>query len=32
MYSDDEAAALYDVLNTWGPSEDFYLTLVPVVC
>lgn len=28
MYSDDEAAALYDVLNPWGASEDFYLTLV----
>jgi ubiquinone/menaquinone biosynthesis C-methylase UbiE len=28
MYSDEEAAALYDVLNTWGPSDDFYLALV----
>jgi SAM-dependent methyltransferase len=28
MYSDDEAAALYDVLNAWGPSDDFYLALV----
>ena len=28
MYSDEEAAALYDVLNTWGSSEDFYLALV----
>lgn len=28
MYSDAEAAALYDVLNTWGPSDDFYLALV----
>jgi SAM-dependent methyltransferase len=28
MYSDDEAAVLYDVLNTWGASEDFYLALV----
>jgi SAM-dependent methyltransferase len=28
MYSDDEAAALYDVLNPWGSSEDFYLALV----
>jgi SAM-dependent methyltransferase len=28
MYSDDEAAALYDVLNPWGPSDDFYLALV----
>ena len=27
-YSDDEAAALYDVLNPWGPSDDFYLGLV----
>ncbi len=27
-YSDDEAAALYDVLNPWGPSDDFYLALV----
>ena len=27
-YSDDEAAALYDVLNRWGPSDDFYLRLV----
>ena len=26
-YSDDEAAALYDVLNPWGPSDDFYLAL-----
>jgi SAM-dependent methyltransferase len=28
MYSDDEAAALYDVLNPWGPDSDFYLPLV----
>jgi SAM-dependent methyltransferase len=28
MYSDEEAAALYDVLNAWGSSDDFYLTLV----
>lgn len=28
MYSDDGAAALYDVLNPWGPDYDFYLTLV----
>ncbi|MGI8885654.1 MAG: class I SAM-dependent methyltransferase [Gaiellaceae bacterium] len=28
MYSDEEAAALYDVLNAWGPSDDFYLALV----
>jgi len=28
MYSDDEAAALYDVLDAWGPSNDFYLSLV----
>ena len=28
MYSDEEAAALYDVLNLWGPSDDFYLALV----
>jgi SAM-dependent methyltransferase len=27
-YSDEEAAALYDVLNPWGPSDDFYLGLV----
>ena len=23
-YSDAEAAALYDVLNPWGPSDAFY--------
>ncbi len=28
MYSDDDAAALYDVLNPWAPSDDFYLGLV----
>jgi SAM-dependent methyltransferase len=28
MYSDEEAAALYDVLSPWGPSDDFYLSLV----
>ncbi len=28
MYSDEEAAALYDVLNAWGASDDFYLALV----
>jgi ubiquinone/menaquinone biosynthesis C-methylase UbiE len=28
MYSDEEAADLYDVLNAWGPSDDFYLALV----
>jgi SAM-dependent methyltransferase len=28
MYSDQEAAALYSVLNPWGPSDDFYLDLV----
>lgn len=28
MYSDEEAAALYDLVNPWGPSDDFYLTLV----
>ncbi len=28
MYSDEEAAALYDVLNAWGRSDDFYLALV----
>jgi SAM-dependent methyltransferase len=27
-YSDEEAAALYDVLNPWGLSDDFYLALV----
>jgi SAM-dependent methyltransferase len=28
MYSDEEAAALYDVINAWGSSDDFYLALV----
>lgn len=28
MYSDEEAAALYDLVNPWGPSDDFYLALV----
>ncbi|MEU2946574.1 class I SAM-dependent methyltransferase [Nocardiopsis alba] len=28
MYSDTEAAALYDILNPWGPSDDFYLSHV----
>jgi SAM-dependent methyltransferase len=28
MYSDEAAAALYDVLNPWGPSDAFYLALV----
>jgi SAM-dependent methyltransferase len=28
MYTDEQAAALYDVLNGWGPSDDFYLGLV----
>lgn len=28
MYSDADAAALYDVLNPWGPSDDFYLSYV----
>lgn len=27
-YSDDEAAALYDVLNPWGAGDAFYLALV----
>jgi SAM-dependent methyltransferase len=27
-YSDAEAAGLYNVLNPWGPSDDFYLSLV----
>jgi SAM-dependent methyltransferase len=27
-YSDEEAAALYDQLNGWGSSDDFYLGLV----
>jgi SAM-dependent methyltransferase len=28
MYSDDDVAALYDVLNPSAPSDDFYLSLV----
>lgn len=28
MYSDDDVAALYDRLNPWGPSDDFYLSFV----
>jgi SAM-dependent methyltransferase len=28
MYTDEDAAALYDVLNPWAPSDDFYLALV----
>jgi ubiquinone/menaquinone biosynthesis C-methylase UbiE len=28
MYPDADAAALYDVLNPWGPSDDFYLSYV----
>jgi SAM-dependent methyltransferase len=27
-YTDAEAAALYDLLNAWGPSDEFYLDLV----
>jgi SAM-dependent methyltransferase len=27
MYSDDEAAALYDVLNPWGANDAFHLAL-----
>lgn len=27
-YSDDDAAVLYDQLNPWGPSDDFYLAHV----
>jgi SAM-dependent methyltransferase len=27
-YSDAEAAALYNVLNPWGPSDDFYSSLI----
>ena len=27
-YSDADAAALYDLLNPWGPSDDFYLSYV----
>jgi SAM-dependent methyltransferase len=28
VYSDDEASALYNVLNRWGPDDDYYLALV----
>jgi len=28
MYSDADAAALYDLLNPWGPSDHFYLSYV----
>lgn len=28
MYSDADTAALYNVLNPWGPGDDFYLSLV----
>jgi SAM-dependent methyltransferase len=28
MYTDADAAALYDQLNPWGPSDDFYLSCV----
>ena len=28
MYSDDDVAALYDRLNPWGPSDDFFLSYV----
>lgn len=27
-FSDVSLAALYDTLNPWGPSDDFYLDLV----
>lgn len=27
-YSDERLAELYDLLNRWGPSDDFYLDLV----
>jgi SAM-dependent methyltransferase len=27
-YSDADAAELYDVINTWGASDDFYLSFV----
>jgi SAM-dependent methyltransferase len=27
-YSDEEAAALYNLLNPWGPSDNFYLAMV----
>ena len=28
MFSDDDVAALYDRLNPWEPSDDFYLSYV----
>lgn len=28
VYSDDDIAALYDVLNPWAPCDDFYLSHV----
>jgi hypothetical protein len=28
MYSNADAAALYDVLNPLGPSDDFYLSFL----
>jgi SAM-dependent methyltransferase len=28
QYSDEDAAALYDLLNPWSASDDFYLALV----
>ena len=28
MYADADVAALYDLLNPWGPSDDFYLSFV----
>jgi SAM-dependent methyltransferase len=28
VYGDAEVAALYDLLNPWGPSDDFYLSYV----
>jgi hypothetical protein len=27
-YTDAEAASLYSVLNSWGASDEFYLSLV----
>ena len=28
VYADDDAAALYDLLNPWDASDDFYLSHV----
>jgi SAM-dependent methyltransferase len=28
VYSDDDVAGLYEVLNPWGPADDFHLGLV----